>query len=374
MKQPAFDFDAVVLGGGVAGLGVAIALAEKRRTVAIIEKPQEGQASPLAGGILDPVFEMTPEHPLLELSLDAFKAFPNWIKKLESTAKRKVGYQKVGMIYFAFSRKELEELKKRMAWQSRMGIMMKWLSRNEILAKHRSVNPDVLGGLSYPQTGKVIARDYLEALQIYADLSGVARIKTLSEFRLLNCGGEVSGVQIGERVIRSRYVVNAIGSWSGIHPDLQPCPRVKPARGQIVICKEKDAKVHSIYHSLDGAYIVPWKPKEYLLGSTVEFVGFKPYTTEKGIYQVRHKAGVLVPAMMGLPVIDSWAGLRPCAPDYLPIIGPSKMKGLFMANGFYRSGILIGMSAGRYLCQGMLTGSFDAKIRAFSPQRFRGES
>ena len=71
----------------------------------------------------------------------------------------------------------------------------------------------------------------------------------------------------------------------------------------------------------------------------------------------------------------AWAGLRPAAPDGLPVIGAASIEGLFYACGHFRNGIVLAPITAR-LVAGMLRGEsgaaagFDAA--PFSPRRFEG--
>src|SRR5262249_10589646 len=48
------------------------------------------------------------------------------------------------------------------------------------------------------------------------------------------------------------------------------------------------------------------------------------------------------PRVAGQAVIETWAGLRPRAPDDLPILGADpRVEGLIYATGHYRNGILL---------------------------------
>ena len=47
-----------------------------------------------------------------------------------------------------------------------------------------------------------------------------------------------------------------------------------------------------------------------------------------------------MPAVADWTLADHWAGLRPKSPDGLPLLGPARDAGLFVAGGQYRNGIL----------------------------------
>lgn len=69
-------------------------------------------------------------------------------------------------------------------------------------------------------------------------------------------------------------------------------------------------------------------------------------------------------------LIRAWAGLRPHAPDELPLIGPHPaVNGLILATGHFRGGILFGAITGR-LVQEIITGTTPSiPLDPFRPDR-----
>lgn len=368
-------YDAVVVGAGVAGLGVAIGLAQQKYKVLVVSMPRKGESTPAAGGILDPVLEMTPGHPLFALSRRAFQEYPSWIKYLEKKTGGQSHYLKTGMLFAAFNPREMKDLKRRYHWQHRAGIPVQLLTRDQVLEREPEVTPKIFGGLFYPTVARIHPGKLRELMRLYAKKSGVYFTEVTQNPCLILGKGKVSGLRIGKRIIESPKVVNATGSWAGC-----PAPFVKklpvvPVRGQILLLKGR-LKTQTILHTLEGGYIVPWSEKltgpaqEYLIGSTVEHAGFHPDVTSAGRKDIFKKNLRLVPRLKALKEIDCWAGLRPRSTKGIPFIGPSKLKGFFLAAGYYRSGILIGALAGKLLAQGIAKGSMPKLLRPFDPRKF----
>jgi len=72
-----------------------------------------------------------------------------------------------------------------------------------------------------------------------------------------------------------------------------------------------------------------------------------------------------------LPILDTWAGLRPCASDNLPVLGPcDEIGGLFYATGHYRNGILLAPVTGDLIAEAVVTGVSSPLLGPFSPSRF----
>lgn len=355
-------FDAIVLGPGMAGLGTALALARLNRRVLVIgRKKINGDSSPAAAGILDPLLEMSPDSPFLPFCMRAFRGWTREAAAIEKVSRKKIGYNACGMFYAAFTPEEEKKLRGRFAWQKKfLSAVLK--DRSWALKREPDLNPAVRSGIYYPSIGRVQPRRLLSAMKAEARKRGVRFVLAGSTPHLDAANGKIRGVSIGKTFYETEAVVNAAGSWAG--------EGIVPVRGQILVVERKKLKVGMILHTLDGGYIVPWDKNNLVLGSTVEHAGFKPLVTPEGRKAIRKKNQRLVPALAECRELDRWAGLRPFPKDRFPLIGPSHIPGLFIAAGYYRSGILIGNYAGRLLAQGMVSGKMPAELKPFDPRRF----
>jgi glycine/D-amino acid oxidase-like deaminating enzyme len=88
-------------------------------------------------------------------------------------------------------------------------------------------------------------------------------------------------------------------------------------------------------------HLVPRNDGRVLCGSTKERVGFVAETTAEGLALLRARADRLCPPLASVQVARSWAGLRPAVQRQLPVIGPSRLAGLYFALGHYTHGILL---------------------------------
>lgn len=374
LKSEKNNFDVIIAGAGMAGLGTAIALAALNQKVLVVSREKlKGESSPAAGGILDPLLEMNPGSFFLPFCMKAFRSWPADIRDLEKKSGMKIGYEACGMLYAALSEKDQQILKQRYSWQKKLGLSINWLKRDELLKKEPLLSPEVLAGLFYPEIGRVQPRRLLKVLMEAARRAGVKFLFLPGPSKIEMKNGKISGVRAGGKFYSSSAVVNATGSWAGVKQGLGPAVPVKPAKGQILVLEKGKNKIKNILHTVDGGYIVPWDKNSLLIGSTVEFEGFKPEVTSKGRRIVREKNQRLVPALKQCAEIDSWAGLRPFPADRYPLIGASRIPGLYRAAGYYRSGILIGLYAGKLLARGIVSGKMPAELKPLDPERFSGK-
>ena len=118
----------------------------------------------------------------------------------------------------------------------------------------------------------------------------------------------------------ARLLVLAAGAWSGLIPELLPCP-CGPVRGQMLLLGGVDwpwggsVRQGQLYAVRRGA-------TGLLVGATVEEAGFDKHTTVEGIEDLLAFARRLFPGIGKTRLETVWAGLRPGTPDGLPILGP----------------------------------------------------
>ena len=116
----------------------------------------------------------------------------------------------------------------------------------------------------------------------------------------------------------------------------------------------------------NGIYAVPRGPA-LMIGATVEDIGFDSGITAEARESLRSAAEKSMPGLRRWHLSDHWAGLRPRAPDGLPLLGPTGVDGLWLASGQYRNGILFAPAVAQTLCDQIL-GLAPLHCRFRSPQ------
>ncbi|BBG01457.1 MULTISPECIES: NAD(P)/FAD-dependent oxidoreductase [Pseudonocardia] len=66
---------------------------------------------------------------------------------------------------------------------------------------------------------------------------------------------------------------------------------------------------------------------------------------------------------------DEWVGSRPCTPDGLPLIGPTRSPRVFVAGGLGMWGMVLGPLTGRLVARNVVTGQVPGELRPFAPTR-----
>jgi glycine oxidase len=187
-------------------------------------------------------------------------------------------------------------------------------------------------------------------------------------------GDGVVGVELesGEQ-IRADHVVVAAGwrsSELGGLPESARVP-VRPVKGQILRLQgDRRSPVANRVIGTPEVYVVPRADGRVIVGATVEERGPDTSVTAGGVFELLRSAWEVLPGITELELVEAAAGLRPAAPDNMPIIGAGELTGLIWATAHWRNGILLAPPTADAVVA-MLTGEPVADLfQPFSPARF----
>ncbi len=346
----------VIIGGGVIGLTIARALALRGvRDVCLVERASLGsEASFAAAGMLLPQVEADAQDDFFTLACQSRDMYPSFAAALHDETGIDIELDTTGTLYLALTEHDHEEIEKRYEWQTQAGFSVELLSGAEARALEPCISEATLGALRFPKDIQVENRRLLSALANSVTKLGV-EIATQTTVESLNIEGtRVRGVQTSRGAIDCPAVVIAAGTWSSFIKTA-PVPAIEPIRGQMICLEAKPQLTRHVIYSPRG-YIVPRQDGRLLAGSTSEHAGFAKCVTAGGIATILKNALEISPGISSLPVLDTWAGLRPRAADGLPVIGPcGEIDGLFYATGHYRNGILLAPLTGELISKAIVS-------------------
>ena len=363
--------DAIVVGGGIVGLSAARELAGLGARVVVVERRRVGEeASSAAAGMLAPQVHADADTPLLELSLRARDRHLALAGELEAETGISVEISSLGALDVAFTEEDERALGARLAWQRGHGLPVQALTAEEIRQAEPNVNPAVRGGALVTGDRRLDNVRLVRALAASAVTRGASLLCGRPVTALLVEDGRMAGVRTGTEVLRAPVVVNAAGAWAGrLEGDPEP-PPVEPVRGQIATFVVAPALVRHVVWSARG-YLVPRADGRLIAGTTLENAGFDKSVTAGGLRTVLDIALEIAPRLVDIPIVDTWAGLRPGTPDGWPILGRGAVPGLFHAAGLYRNGILLGPLAGESVARLALGHPPGVDLAPYAVTRFR---
>jgi glycine oxidase len=114
---------------------------------------------------------------------------------------------------------------------------------------------------------------------------------------------------------------------------------IMPIRGQMLLYQSELPLVTHIINE-GNRYLVPREDGFLLAGSVEEEAGYLCETTDESLALIRQWAEATLPILREMPVVKSWAGLRPGSYDGFPYLGLAPgTHNLYIAAGHFRSGL-----------------------------------
>ena len=210
----------------------------------------------------------------------------------------------------------------------------------------------------------------MRSLSLAAGRAGCTFRSDARVARIVSERGRVTGVDLENGRLSTRTVVVAAGAWSSlVEGSGLRRSAVQPARGQMVQVTTRTPLLSRVVFSVDS-YVVPRADGRLLLGSTIEMAGFEKRVTVDGMLGILGMARKIIPAVGNAPVTETWAGFRPQTSDELPILGASRLSGLYLNTGHFRSGILLAPASAQALAELITTGRSSYDLRPFRPSRY----
>jgi glycine oxidase len=363
--------DVAIIGGGIMGSAVAFRLAQRGVGVTVVERGIPGaEASSAAAGILGPQMEAEGPGPLLELGLASRALYPSLAAELRDATGIDVGYDRSGVLSAALDEAGEDELRQRRAWQQGRNLAVVWLSGDEVRAREPALGPGIRAALEFPEDAQVNARELARAFSQAAAGAGARFVTGRYVRRVVIERGEARGLELDGEMLSADTVVVAAGSWSGlVEGGGVPATVVRPARGQLVSIETRPPLFRHVV-AVRGGYLVPRRDGTVLAGSTVEMAGFRKQVTVGGLAAILTLARTLVPALADAPVTGTWSNFRPYTEDHLPVLGTTPVRGLMLATGHFRNGILLAPITAQAIAELVATGRSGIDLAPFSVTRF----
>ena len=109
-------------------------------------------------------------------------------------------------------------------------------------------------------------------------------------------------------------------------------------------------------------------PDRLRLSGTLELAGLDLSISERRVARIREGGERWFRGLADRPVLETWAGLRPCLPDGLPAIG--RLGRVVVATGHAMKGISLAPITGRLVAQLIAGEATDHDLALFRPSRF----
>ena len=351
------SWDAIIVGAGIIGLSLGIALRKRGLRVLVVERGEPGrEASYAAAGMLADCTLETPAS-LQQLATASARMYPEFVHELEDESGIRVDLRSQGTILFVPPDhvSECPEFHAEHLPPTSLAEMEPALATPEgpaFYLKERSVDPRAL-----------VVAALKAAKHRGVDTSSGDPVTTVDL-----ADSRVVGVSTTKTSFLSPMVVNCAGAWAGELPPASVPTR--PVKGQMlaVVPPRRDLLGHVVRSP--EVYLVPRSDGRVVIGSTVEEAGYDKRTDAETIHRLHRAAVNLLPELGQGRILEDWAGLRPGTPDALPILGPTATPGYYVATGHFRDGILLAPVTAQAMAQLICEGGTEYDLSPFSFMRF----
>jgi glycine/D-amino acid oxidase-like deaminating enzyme len=260
-----------------------------------------------------------------------------------------------------------------MSWALRRdhGLRVERLTRDDILALEPEIGPNYTVGIFTPDQGMSI-NPYRQVTAIAADFARrggriirdrVAAIEVEAD-RVRAVRGETASYACD-------HAVMCAGAWSAqLLVDLGYAIPLESQRGyHVTIASPGIGVARPVVAADRKVFLTPMEDGLRVAG-TVEFGGLaRSPNRKRAEFLVRDLSRVFPRAQV--PADWSfWMGHRPCLPDSLPIMGPSRHRGLWLNFGHGHLGLTMSATSGDILARAICGEPSNIDLAPFSFQRF----
>jgi D-arginine dehydrogenase len=369
------DFEAIIIGGGIAGASVAYFLAERGMTDILILEREIQPGYHATGRSAAVLVEFDLVRPILQLKLLGARFLRNPPPGFSENPL----LQESGILIL-FQAPLWEQVLGMVPDLRQSGVMIQVLDQEETASRMPVVSSENFdGALLLPQDGRIDVNELLWSYLRQARGRGV-------QFR---CNEEVVDITVEQRrcagvrttsgAYRSQWVVNAAGAWAGKIRYMigSSLVQLTPYRRTIVTFKAPEGLAvqqwplvadlsHNLYFSPESAG---------LMASPMDQDPMPPCDVrpdELGVARTMERLKELTPRLVPRSIINKWAGLRTFAPDQVMVVGEDPdVKGFFWLSGQGGAGIETSPAVGRIAADLITEGRTDlVDARVYSPTRF----
>lgn len=201
----------VVIGGGIGGCSIAYHLAQMGwRDVVVLERSELTSGSTFhSAGLVGQLRTDVNLTRMIRYSVDLYR-------KLKEETEYDPNWREVGSLRLASSPQRLEELKRQVALSRSFGLPLELISTEEAKRLFPIMNPEgVLGAVYLPTDGMVDPSGVTYALAAGAKKYGAKFFTTTRVKSVTLKDGRVDAVVTDRGTIKTEIVVNAAGQWAG---------------------------------------------------------------------------------------------------------------------------------------------------------------
>ena len=372
---------AVVVGGGVGGASILYWLTRLGwQDVVLVERARVTSGSTFhSAGLVGQLRGSIGLTRMMMNSVDLYRT-------LRDEVGLETGWHEVGSLRLASSQERMEELDRQAGWAKTFGLPLELVSAAEAQRLFPPMSTDgVLGAAYLPTDG------YIDPSQLtFALVEGARRrgAQICEETRVTGIDvvdGEVRGVVTDQGRIETSLVINAggmfaaeIGRLAGVNVPLIPMAHeyliTKPSGLRLDMPTMRDPSLLVYFRPESGGLVMggyernpaPWS----LDGIPPDFNGKLLPEDWDRFAPLMDNAIVRVPSLRDAEVVKLVNGPEAFTPDGEFILGPSEVRGFWVAAGFCAHGLAGAGGMGRLVAEWVVDGKPSLDVWEMDSRRF----
>lgn len=363
MKNSGHDLvkkaEAVVIGGGVIGTAIAYSLAKKGVKACLLDRFDIG-AGTTSSAAAAALLQTKTSAAKLDLASKSLALLDDLHEELE----RSFEFEHSGSLLVASTEAELSVVQDMIGKLQSLGLDVSFVEGDEARSIMPILGPGIVGASYSPRDAKVNPMELVVAQARAAERLG-ASLYTFTEVRGIERRGEkILSVITDKGKILTDTIINAAGVWSSEIAKMAGIDLpITPLKGELLISETMPPMMQGTLISAKyllsksnleagagtdkpkrsvGITLVQLDHGNFLIGSTRQVAGYDRRSTYAGIRELCRQVVELVPSMVDIHIIRSYAGLRPVTPDGMPVIGRARdLPGFITAAGHGGDGLVL---------------------------------
>jgi glycine cleavage system aminomethyltransferase T/glycine/D-amino acid oxidase-like deaminating enzyme len=372
---------AVVIGGGVGGCSIAYWLTRLGwDDVVLVERAELTSGSTFhSAGLVGQLRSSLSLTKMMMSSVDLYRS-------LEAEVELETGWHEVGSLRLASSQERMEEIARQAGWAKTFGLQLELVSAEEARALFPPMSTEgVLGAAFLPTDG------YIDPSQLtFALAEGARRRGAQIEQRTRVTGlrvrrRRIEAVETDRGVIETEVVVNAggmfaaeLGALAGVVVPIVPMAHeylvTRPAGLPLEMPTMRDPSLLVYFRPESGGLVMggyerhcaPWS----LDGIPADFNSKLLEEDWPRFEELLENAVVRVPDLAEMGVVRLINGPEAFTPDGEFILGPSEVRGLWLATGFCAHGLAGAGGMGRLVAEWIVEGTPSLDVWHMDSRRF----
>jgi glycine cleavage system T protein len=372
---------AVVVGGGVGGCAILYWLARLGwNDVVLVERAELTSGSTFhSAGLVGQLRSSLSLTKMMMESVDLYRS-------LEAEVGLETGWHEIGSLRLASSKERMEEISRQAGWAKTFGLPLELVSPAEAQQRFPPMTTDgVLGAAFLPTDG------YVDPSQLtFALAEGARRRGAEIEQRTRVTGirarrGRVEAVETDRGEIETEIVVNAggmyareIGALAGVDVPIVPMAHeylvTKPAGLPFDMPTMRDPSLLVYFRPESGGLVMggyerhcaPWA----LDGIPPDFNSRLLDEDWPRFEELMENAIVRVPSLADAEVIRLVNGPEGFTPDGEFVLGPSEVRGFWVAAGFCAHGLAGAGGMGKLVAEWIVEGTPSLDVWHMDSRRF----